>query len=771
MNINIESKNYIVIAPRYYHFDLLKILRQNKVANIKIFTKDEVIKQLDGEYSYQAIIETMNSLNTNYNNAKIYIDNLNLLSDDESQKIHQLFELKEHLKEKECINYFPYTKHIFTNKDIYVIGYGKNDKELNKLFGKNLNYIDYEMGLKKPIINEFNNINDELFFVFNEIAKLIESGIKQEDIELIINSDKYYVAMNKMCEQFELPHLISGKTSYINIPNINLLLKEIALVGIDDFKLHHEFDDNEDVKKIIQIIDDYKIETIFNKTNQLDFLKAILKNISVVDKCSQFIKINESLPISNDNKYYFLLGFNQGEYPKVKKDDDYLSNDLKKRLGLSTSIDDNQVSKNKVIDFITNTEHLVITFPYDNNSEILYPSSLVKELGLKICAPQEESIYSLKEAKRNLAKLNDLYRKYNFDSDLRHSYMHLVDIPYFSYSHAFTKVKNYQYEPKRRYSYSKIKSFFQCQFQYYLTNVLKLNDYEVTFAQALGTLFHNVLRHVYDSDFDFDNTFNALVEQSDYKFVNSEKVILDKKKEDLRVLCQILLEQLKFINLKDIKHEQTFYKNLNDEVSIYGQIDKIMITTDSIHDYYVIIDYKTGSETFIKDEVKFGFSMQLPTYALLLDDNDVFKNKELIGFYIQKITIDSIGVPLDNVESFYQNHYKLMGETTNEIDKIKTFDASYASSNYIKSYGLKKDGVSFTQHAKTFSKEDFANVISLTKDNFIYADEKIKQGDFIINPKIINNSQDSVCKFCPFKDICGVEKEDYIYINTKGEDD
>ena len=99
MNINIESKNYIVIAPRHDHFDLLKILRQNKVANIKIFTKDEVIKQLDGEYSYQAIIEAMNSLNTNYNNAKIYLDNLNLLSDDESQKIHQLFELKKHLKE------------------------------------------------------------------------------------------------------------------------------------------------------------------------------------------------------------------------------------------------------------------------------------------------------------------------------------------------------------------------------------------------------------------------------------------------------------------------------------------------------------------------------------------------------------------------------------------------------------------------------------------------------------------------------------------------
>ena len=45
----------------------------------------------------------------------------------------------------------------------------------------------------------------------------------------------------------------------------------------------------------------------------------------------------------------------------------------------------------------------------------------------------ESKIYSLKEAKRNLAKLNDNYRKYSLDSSLRHSYMALVDIDYLKY--------------------------------------------------------------------------------------------------------------------------------------------------------------------------------------------------------------------------------------------------------------------------------------------------------------------------------------------------
>ena len=374
----------------------------------------------------------------------------------------------------------------------------------------------------------------------------------------------------------------------------------------------------------------------------------------------------------------------------------------------------------------------------------------------------ESKIYSLKEAKRNLAKLNDNYRKYSLDSSLRHSYMTLVDIDYLKYSNSFTKLSSYTYQDKRYYSYSKIKSFFQCQFQYYLSNVLKLNEFETTFSQAFGTLCHNVLARVYENDFDFEIVFNDVLEHSEYKFINSEAIILEKKKVHLKALCDLLIEQLKFMDVKDIMLENTFYFDFNDEVSINGKIDKIMITTDGINDYYSIIDYKTGSEVFDERQVEYGYSMQLPTYALLLKGNNKFNNKELIGFYLQPLGVSDKDVPMEDQKSFYQGTFELVGESIDDLSKLSTFDKTYANSSYIKSLKLTGTG-QLAKNAKIFSKDKFSAIIELTKNNFLKADELIKKGEFEINPKMIG-SGNKACQYCNFKNICSVEDDDVISI-------
>ena len=762
MEININSKNYVIIAPRQYHLDLLKILRNDKLSNVKLFTKEEVIKQFDGEYSYKAIIETMNYLNVDFNSAKTFVDSLKLLDQECDEKTHQLLSLKNYLIEKKCINYTLYSGYFFKNKDIYVIGYGKNDIELNKIFKKPLFYVDYLRGENRPNVNEFSSVSEELFFVLNYVSKLIDSGVKQENIEFIIDRNKYGTQLNYMCEQFDLPHLLPAVTPLIYLPSVNKILQELDLVGIEEYQINHEFDEDEYVKKVLQIINDYQIQTINNKNNQIEFLKQTLKNITISDNVTQFIKINKDFPILNNDKYYFLIGFNQGAYPTIKKDEDYLPNLTKTKLNLCTTNDLNIVSKNKVIDFITNARNIIITYHLTDNNGQQYPSSLIKELNLKTINPMESKIYSLKEAKRNLAKLNDNYRKYSLDSSLRHSYMALVDIDYLKYSNSFTKLSSYTYQDKRYYSYSKIKSFFQCQFQYYLSNVLKLNEFETTFSQAFGTLCHNVLSRVYENDFDFEIVFNDVLEHSEYKFINSEAIILEKKKVHLKALCDLLIEQLKFMDVKDIMLENTFYCDLNDEVSINGKIDKIMITTDGINDYYSIIDYKTGSEVFDERQVEYGYSMQLPTYALLLKGNNKFNNKELIGFYLQPLGVSDKDVPMEDQKSFYQDTFELVGESLDDLSKLSTFDKTYANSSYIKSLKLIGTG-QLAKNAKVFSKDEFAAIIELTKNNFLKADELIKKGEFEINPKMIG-SGNKACQYCNFKNICSVEDDDVISI-------
>ncbi|MCH5171735.1 MAG: PD-(D/E)XK nuclease family protein [Erysipelotrichales bacterium] len=770
MRIDIKDDRFILVAPRKYYRDVITYFQSNNLVNFKFYTKEETLSNFYGAYDINAIIFTMNKFDVSYSNAKLLLENIYIDKKLINNKTSQLLELKDNLNALGLLNkniYFPIE---LNSKPIYVLGYGNSDKELNQIFDElniKANYINFEKGTNIPSVLEFKTIDEEIFCFFNELCDLINKGVKQSDIVLIADSQKYAFAINKMCRQFDLPKLITTTSSYLSLPQVLSIMKQIEVTGINDFLYHNEFSDDENINIVKDIIIKNKILEINKSDKQLDALKTILKNMSIQDEKVAFIKHQDNLGLMFRDKYYFILGFNQGTYPVINKDDDYLMNKEKEILGISTSFDKNYVNKNEIIDLLTNVKKVYISYPLSNSGEKLYPSSLINELNMGVRRIKSSNIYSIAEGKKILAKLEDLKRKFDIDSSERHSYGKLFQIPYMSYDHSFTKLDNYLGKEFRNYSYSNIKTFFQCQFRYYLLNVLKLNEYEETFAQKLGLLFHDVLTHVYDEDFDFEKKYLESFEK--FSFDAKEKVILIRKREDLKALCSVLLEQKTSMNFKEVYFEEKFATKLSNDVMINGTIDKILITSDGVSDYYAIIDYKTGSETFNKKEVPFGFSMQLPTYALLLSENDKFKEMEMLGFYIQKVVMNKIGIPEDNA-SFYRDSFKLMGESTNDIEKMKTFDSTCASSLYIKSYGITKNG-DFNRNAKVNSKEDFENLIRITKENYLKADDEIQKGNFIINPKIVGNEQNSQCKFCEFSDICNVKDQDYVFIELKGEED
>ena len=55
-------------------------------------------------------------------------------------------------------------------------------------------------------------------------------------------------------------------------------------------------------------------------------------------------------------------------------------------------------------------------------------------------------------------------------------------------------------------SYSSIDDYALCPFKYYLKYVLKLDQFEESFSQKLGTLYHAVLASSYKDNFDFEIT-------------------------------------------------------------------------------------------------------------------------------------------------------------------------------------------------------------------------------------------------------------------------
>lgn len=770
MNLNFDLSNDIIIAPRGYHEELLLHLRQNPLHNFKLVTKEEVIESFKGEYSFKAVIMIMNKYHKSYENAVELLKYVQFVNEFFNDKTQLLWEIHEYLKEQNALVISPYKKLQFVHKSIAIVGYGSNDQELENVLkdvASEIKFIPYEQGEYYPKVQKFANVNEELYSVFNQICHLIKQGVKQEDIAIIANCDKYYLAMNKMCEAFDLPHFISSTLNYAQTPHIMSLLNEIKEMGLDEFMLNHELDEDEDVQTVISLIKNYDLKDIEGTKNQYDTLKSLLKKITIKETLPAVIKIYPQLPLFADQKHYFLLGFNLQEYPHIKQDEGYLNNKELAALGCNTTLVQNKTMKEQVIDFITHAPNIHISFPLNRSGESLYPSSLIKELDLKVVAGECLDVYKNKESIKLLGTYLDLKRKFNLISPMLKDYQKQFEIPYRGYDYHFTPI-NYQAPLKRSYSYSKIKNFFQCQFRYYLTNILALDDFEDTFSKRLGLLYHEVLTKAYNDDFDFNQVYQDALDN--YTFSLEEKVVLDAHKIDFEFLCKHLRSQREFMKLKKVYHEFPLEIAISDEVTIKGQIDKIIVTNDGIKDYYAIIDYKTGSESFKQDEIIYGFSMQLPTYALLTQNSEYFCDKELIGLYIENIFANKIGIAGEELDSFYQDTYKLKGVSSNDVEKMQTFDATCHDSLFIKSYKLTKDN-QFNRFAKISDLEGFKKMAEVAKENFLKADEQICQGDFRINPKIVGKNTESECKYCPFKDICGVEVADYVHLELQGDDE
>ena len=757
MQLKISDERFIIIAPRKYYQDIITYFQHGQLKNFKFYTKQEILENFYGKYDINAIIYTMNKFNKSYNNAKLLIDNIYFLPKNYyNEKATQLVELYEELNAQGYLQKNEYLEYELNSKPIYIVGYGNEDKELETVldFWKiKANYIGFDRGEFLPSVFEFENIDDEVFNFFNTLCDLLKQGVNQKDIVLVVNNDSYAFAINKMCRQFNLSKLIKAKTNLLNMPKILNIIKQIESSGVEEFLIYNDFSINEEINLIKDLITTNKIREIKNNSRQIETLKTILKNETIYQEATPFIHNKENLGLIFPNKFYFILGFNQGRFPVIKKDDDYLTNKEKTKLRLSTSFIENSVSKNEIIDQITHAENIYISYALVNSGEKLYPSNLIKELGMKVEKIKTQKIYS------------GLKRKFDLDSPERQAYQKLFNISYLNYNRSFTPLNNYVCKDERNYSYSQIKTFFQCQFKYYLQNILNLNTFEETFAQKTGTLFHEILTHVYEDNFDFESLYSKIINK--FVFEAKEKILLERKKEELKILCEMLIKQKSQMNLKDVYFEKEFTIKLKDKVFLNGKIDKIIVTTDGKNDYYSIIDYKSGAESYNRKEVPYGYSLQLPTYAFLLSESDTFKDKELIGFYIQHILSTEIGNVEENKMHYFEN-FKLVGETINEIDKIVTFDATYSKSFYIKSLALTKNN-SFVHYAKVLSRDEFLNLIQVTKNNYLEADQKIQEGNFIINPKIINGEQNTPCKYCEFGDICNVKECDFVTIDLKGD--
>ena len=279
----------------------------------------------------------------------------------------------------------------------------------------------------------------------------------------------------------------------------------------------------------------------------------------------------------------------------------------------------------------------------------------------------------------------------------------------------------------------------------------------------IGSLFHYVLSKMNDKDFNLDEEYNYYLK--DKTFNNKEKFFLNKLKKDLSFIIETIKKHQFISGFTNMLYEEKIDIKLENSPYVHfkGFVDKIMYQEKNNETLVSIIDYKTGNTDINIKNLKFGLSMQLPIYLYLVNNTDILKNIKFTGFYLQHIL--DVEVKKSDKKSLEEENYnnlKLLGYSTSDLNRLSIFDATYENSEMIKGMKLTKDG-ELSKTSNTLSDEEINDILKLTHEKIINAMNNILEGNFDINPKILNNKNMS-CEYCSFKDICYHKEKDNVYL-------
>ncbi len=780
-----KDKQIIITNSTNKHSLLMKF--SSELLNIKVYTLNEFNKLFYFDYDVKALDYIMNNYHVKYEIAKIYLNNLLYVDDSSynSLKLNFLSGLKKELKENNLLIFNKLFRSTLVDKEIVIYNLPIT-KELDKLISllkvdNNVVIYNEDKGNYEHTIYELETINKEVEWVSNEICNLIKKGIDIKHIFICNLNDEYRKLIKRIFPMFKIPYTINDQET---IYGTFLCFKFLELYSEDleqtltNLKEYVTSSDTENIyNMIVSIVNKYVMVSNYEIKKEMiiyDLKHTYIMKEEIVNSVHE-VDIKDYL--FTDDDYVFCLSFNQGVIPVIYKDENYLTDKDKKELGLSLTVDCNKLEKELIKNKLCSIKNLEISYKLDSDGEVCYISSLNEDLKYEV---KKDIVLDLNNSNLNnklkLASLLDEYYKYGSNSNLLGLLNDSYEIPYNTYSNKFKGIDNKVFKDfinnKITLSYSSLDKYYKCPFSYYVGNILKLNIYEETFFQLVGTLFHSILKKYLNSNLDYDVLWDEEVKALNYEFNSKEKFFLVKLKEELKFILEVISNQENFTNLHDELHEERIVTNIegNIEIKFTGIIDKVKYEKKDNETIVAIIDYKTGNPNLDLTTIPYGIGMQLPVYLYLAKHSNKLENIKVAGFYLQKVLNNEVNIVKNkSYEQLKKQNLLLQGYSNDNQALLSEFDNSYSDSNIIKSMKTLKDG-SFASYAKVLSDEQMEKLITVTEEKINEGAKEIEEGNFVIAPKRIDRVNYG-CEFCAFKDICFHTEKDVVELKPLSKED
>lgn len=760
MNFLDKNDENIIICKSYVKEKILKELSKEKeFYNIKFIDFNEIKAKIYFDYDYNALNYLINKYNYKYDVAKMYIDNIYFIEDKyyKSQKLQKLVKLKKELDDNNLLVYDNIFKEYIKDKKIYIYGYDYfNDieekiiKSLKDL--TNVTIIEKKYNNYIPDVYKFDTIEEEIEFVAIQISKLLDKNIDINKIKLCNISDDYNNYIKRIFGFYKIPIILNDKQSIYSTKIGKFFLENINKDINITIEMLNEFNEQDIVEKIINICNKYILIDDFTKIKEIleyDLKHTYINDLSYTN-CIEIINLDDNL---DDENYIFLMNFNEGEIPKINKDEDYISDNIKDEVNLRKTVELNNLKKLYTLKNIKSIKNLIITYKLRCQNKIYFASNLLEDLEKNIKEEERNNIsYSVLASKIKLnEKIDDLIKYNKLSNSLDILFNSVNDNLYNTYNNKFDGIDKsdfYEYiNNKKTLSYSSLSNYNECAFRFLIANVLNLTPYEETFFTIIGNMYHHILEIGLFKKIDVEKEVNLFLK--DKQFTYKEKYFLKKLIKDLEFTLDEIKKQTneialdKYLFEKEIKVE----KGNNLSITFKGFVDKIIYNDDKAKKIAVLIDYKTGNIDIDLSYIKYGINMQLPVYLYLVKQE--LKEVEFAGFYLQKL------INKDD------KSLKLEGFSNSNINILSMFDKNYENSNLVKGLKVKQDG-SFYKTSKVLNSDEIAKIIDITNQSINNSIKNIEDVNFSINPKKSNNFNS--CTYCPFNDLCFKTNNDYIEI-------
>ena len=736
------------------------ILNNKELKSYTFLTVAELYKKAYGYVKPKALLYLMDNYKLSYDLASDIMKYIPFINSNSinSDKLEFILKLKEELINKGLLVIDDLFRYRLDKMPIQIIDCDDIDIISIKNVLPNANIIDIKndkTSYKHEAVRLY-DINEECLYVMNKIVDLVKLGVSLNNIYLANLDSEYEVLFKRLANSYNIPIRFNPDKNILSNKKASIFL-ELCSIKDSFFEIIEELKDFDLLPKIINVINKYEI----GDKKPIDYIYLLteeMKRISYdIDLYDEMVNATGNISFSDDS-YVFFLNCNLGSTGRIYKDEEYL-NDLELSCnGLKTSYEKNMLEKQRLTSIFTSIKNLYITLKKTYQQSKIEEDVILESLNINIVDSKPELGYSKVEDYLTLAKDYTQYVKYGTISDYLNLY-DLKNIRYNDYDNSFKGIDASMVKPPKKLSYSSISTYYKCPFSYYLDKILYVNTFESKLNTRIGNFAHYILEHSYDDDFDFDTAKKEAI-----KLYSSD---LERSKDEfffnqMAELLPYLIEFNKMhegnSSLTDCKRELdlSFYI---DDIEFNGKIDKLLYKIEDNNAYVVIIDYKTGSQEPVLDNIIDGFNMQLPVYLNLIESYERFKglNIIIVGIFLQKPNLFTYNMK-SSFEAQRNSAFKLQGYCNSDFDTLSILEPDYEDSKYIKSMKITKDGVN--KNKKILSDDEFVKIKELVMENIKSAKKKILNAEFSISPVMIDGENKS-CMYCSCKDICFYKYDDF----------